>query len=494
MKKKFVVNLLLLLTLNLLIKPFWILGIDRAVQNAVGAFDYGFYFTIFNFSFLFNVLLDCGITNYNMRNIAQHNQLLNKHFSRIVGLKLLLGLFFAVAALTVGVIIGYDAKQIKLLVWMVFNQFLISFVLYLRSNVSGLLLFRTDSLLSVLDRFLMIIFCAVLLWGNIFEGPFRIEWFVYAQTLAYGLTAVTALLVVINKSKFQRITWDFTFFRMVIKQSFPFALLALLMTFYNRIDSVLIERILPGNQGDYYSGIYASAYRLLDASNMIAYLFSILLLPLFSHLIKQKENVENLARTAFTLLFFASITVALCSFFFSSEIMGLMYKDHIEESAAVFKLLMLCFIPIATTYIFGTLLTANGSMKALNIVAGSGMIVNILLNFILIPRFYAVGSCYASITAQFLTSGIQVLLAVRIFKFKTNYNYLFKLLLFVIIVVVTGIFVKMVFSKWMYNLILMGVVCVVAVFALRLMTIKSLLSLVKKEAVTVEEEELPQVE
>ena len=69
MQKKFVTNLALLLFLNLLIKPFWILGIDRSVQNSVGAADYGMYFALFNFSFLLNIILDFGITNFNNKNI-----------------------------------------------------------------------------------------------------------------------------------------------------------------------------------------------------------------------------------------------------------------------------------------------------------------------------------------------------------------------------------------------------------------------------------------
>ena len=80
MQKKFLTNLGLLLFLNLLVKPFWVLGIDRSVQNVVGAEEYGFYFSILNFSFLFNMFLDLGITNFNNRNIAQNAQLLNKHF------------------------------------------------------------------------------------------------------------------------------------------------------------------------------------------------------------------------------------------------------------------------------------------------------------------------------------------------------------------------------------------------------------------------------
>jgi O-antigen/teichoic acid export membrane protein len=249
MQKKFIINLLILLFLNLLIKPFWILGIDRSVQNMVGAADYGFYFAIFNFTFLFNILLDFGITNFNNRNIAQNHQLLNKHFSSILVLKMMLFAFYCVISLGAGLIIGYDASQMKMLGLLGFNQFLISFVLYLRSNVSGLHFFKTDSLLSVLDRALMIIICGVLLWGNVTSTPFRIEWFIYAQTVAYLLTALTAFLVVVRKARFSRLTWNRPFFFMIIKQSFPFAILVLLMAFYNRIDSVMLERILPGRSG-----------------------------------------------------------------------------------------------------------------------------------------------------------------------------------------------------------------------------------------------------
>jgi len=86
MQRKFLRNLALVLVLNLLIKPFWIFGIDRTVQNTVGAEEYGFYFAVFNFSFLFYILLDFGITTFNNKNIAQNNHLLGKHFSNIIAL------------------------------------------------------------------------------------------------------------------------------------------------------------------------------------------------------------------------------------------------------------------------------------------------------------------------------------------------------------------------------------------------------------------------
>ena len=67
MRKKFATNLIFLFAANLLVKPFWIFGIDRVVQNKVGAEVYGTYFAVFNYSFLLSILLDFGINNFNNR-------------------------------------------------------------------------------------------------------------------------------------------------------------------------------------------------------------------------------------------------------------------------------------------------------------------------------------------------------------------------------------------------------------------------------------------
>src|ERR1035438_9431989 len=127
MLKKFLKNIALVLFLNLLIKPFWILGIDRSVQNHVGVADYGFYYSIFSFSFLLNILLDFGITNFNNKNIAQNNHLLRKHLSSIIVLKLILGGIYLVLSVICAFIIRYNSLQILLLLVLAFNQFLISF-------------------------------------------------------------------------------------------------------------------------------------------------------------------------------------------------------------------------------------------------------------------------------------------------------------------------------------------------------------------------------
>ncbi len=493
MQKKFITNLIILLFLNLLIKPFWILGIDRTVQNVVGAHDYGFYFAVFNFTFLFNILLDFGITNFNNRNIAQNHHLLKKHFSSIIVLKLLLALVYIIISFAVAFIIGYDSAQVKMLVVLGINQFLISFILYLRSNISGLHFFKTDSVISVLDRMLMILICGVLLWGNITESKFKIEWFVYSQTVAYLITAIVALLIVIKKAKFSRLKWNWPFFILIIKKSYPFAILVLLMAFYNRIDSVMIERLLPPREGEVQAGFYASAFRLLDATNMIAYLFSVILLPLFARMIKFKQPIEQLVRLSFTLLFILAITVAVGCFFYNAEFMAMLYPKNISESVAdyatrlkeislIFGLLMTGFIPIATTYVFGTLLTANGNLKYLNIVAAFGMILNISLNFILIPRFMAIGSAWASVITQLLTATVQVVIAKVVFRFKTNQKYIISLIVFTIGVVLITYLSKHTGFDWKINFVIMVILSVILASATRLLNLRAAIRILKKES------------
>lgn len=500
MLKKFLKNIALVLFLNLLIKPFWILGIDRAVQNQVGVEDYGFYYAIFSFSFLLNILLDFGITNFNNKNIAQNNHLLRKHLSSIIVLKLLLGGIYLVISLICAFIINYDFTQIMLLIVLAINQFLISLVLYLRSNLSGLHLFKIDSFISVLDRSIMIIVCAVLLWGNL-PIEFSIRWYAFAQLFAYFITALITLVIVFRKakSKFLKLKWNLPFSLMIIKKSFPFAVLVLLMTFYNRIDTVMMERILPDasvagidKSGEGQSGIYASAYRLLDATNMIAYLFSVLLLPLFAKMIKHKESVQDLVKLSFSLLFAGAIIISLSSFFYSENIMRMLYPPNametnaaylsrIGQSSTVFGMLMGCFIPISTSYVFGTLLTANGNLKQLNIMAASGMALNIVLNLILIPRLYAAGSAFASLTTQFITSIIQIILVQKIFKFHVNYRFLVSLLIFVAGVFFIGFFSVEMHYSWVTNLILMITASFCLALVLRIISFRKMFKIIRSE-------------
>jgi O-antigen/teichoic acid export membrane protein len=265
---------------------------------------------------------------------------------------------------------------------------------------------------------------------------------------------------------------------MILKQSFPFAILVLLMTFYNRLDSVMLGAILPAGVGSEQAGIYAKAFRLLEAGNMIAYLFSVQLIPVFSRMIKHKENVEQLVKLSFILLVTPALVVSVGCFFYSSEISSII-NHGVTDSAVEFSILMLCFTAVSTTYIFGTLLTANGNLKQLNTMAIIGICINLILNFILIPHYQAIGSAISSLITQFFTAGIQIYFAYKIFKFKINVRLIIALLVFIVGIVIFNIFSRSFTSNWMINFAIMCLFCGAWAFVSGLLNIKSIFRFVK---------------
>lgn len=425
------------------------------------------------------MLLDLGITNYNNRNIAQNQQLVGKSLSNIVGLKIMLAILYVIVTMVAGFFIGYEWRQFQILLFLILNQFIASFILYLRSNLSGLHYFKTDSIISVLDRVLMIIICGFLLWGGIVDASFKIEWFVYAQTFAYIITALITLVVIYTKAELLRLNFDISYFIATLKKSYPYALLALLMVFYYRVDSVMLERLLP--DGKEQAGIYAQSFRILDALAMFAFLFAVLLLPMFSRMIKQKEPVNQLTLFSFLLLIVPVIGLVFSSYFYRVELMDLLYHQHVEASSSIFGVLILCFVGISIGYIFGTLLTANGSLRELNILAALSVLINIVLNLILIPRYYALGSAVASLITQSFTGIAQIVIAKRVFDFDINFRRIFSILLFATAVFILAKISLYIDLLWIYKFVGVIVASIILAFIFKLINLRVLYDLVKNE-------------
>jgi len=479
LKKRFITNLALLVFLNLLIKPFWFFGIEVGVQNQVGEEIYGFYFSLFNFAFILNILLDLGINNFNNRAIARDHHLLQDHLAAIIPLKLVLSLIYAGIVLIAGKLVGYSPEQFKMLWILVMNQFLASFILYFRTNISGLQFYRTDSLLSVMDRSLMILFTGLLLWGNFTSEPFRIEWFVYAQTASYSLTLITSAVIVRYRAGafFRRINLQNSL--RILKLSYPFALLILLMSLFNRVDSVMLERLLP-EIGREQAGIYAQSFRIFDAASQFSLLFAMLLLPMFSRMIRQNENVNELIRIAMPLLMVAGLTAAISCNYYKKEVIDLLYVAHAPYSSKIFGILMIGFLFISTSYLYGTLLTANNNLRHLNILAASTVVINISLNLILIPKHQAYGAAISSLISQSYYAIAQLILAVYLIRIPINGDILIRLGVFLVINLLAG-YLTLLIPGWITGFSILLGSCLISSLALGLIRPAELLSILKEK-------------
>ncbi|MBP7389765.1 MAG: polysaccharide biosynthesis C-terminal domain-containing protein, partial [Chitinophagales bacterium] len=374
---------------------------------------------------------------------------------------------------------GMNEMQMQMLLFLAINQLLLSAILYFRSNIAALQLFKTDSFISVLDRLLTILFCSALMYAPFWKGGFNILWFIYAQTIALALTAAIAFVVVAGKTVIHTKIWQWKFSRLILMKSMPFAVLALLMSIYSRVDVVLLERLIP--DGKLQAGIYAASFRLLDAVNMFGYLFSVLLFPMFASMIRKRKNTFELVKfSGETMFVFSFICAALC-YFFSAEIMHLLYHQADESWSQIFGVLMLSFVPMSSVYVFGTLLTANGNMKLLVQIALVGVVFNLLLNFWLIPKQGALGCAVAALITQLLVAGLHLLAAKIKFDMQASAKALLKLAGFSTLCIVSTYFISMASIQWFWLFIFSGICSVALAYAFALVPVQELMKIAQRK-------------
>ena len=480
MKKEFLINIIFLLGINLLIKPLYLFGVDLHIQNIVGVDTYGMYKVLFNIAFLMQFIHEPGIQSYNSQNIAKNPDQLGFHLPRILGLKVILGIVYFGLAIGYFALKGFDPSLRPLMMVVTANLFLSTLFIYLRTNIAGIGKYRIDSLLSTIDKLLMLIILGVLSWVSPFRENFQIIWLAYGQMAAFGISCVVALAILFKHLGSINISFSWDYTKKLLKWSAPYALILLAMSAYTRMDSIMLEHIL--DDGGVESGIYEYSYRFLDALNMIGYLFAGLLLPMYAANIKKLSIIEDLVDVGIRLMVFITFVGAATAITYRDEIMKWAHSEATPYYSEILTYLMLSFIPLSIAYIFGSLLLANNSLKKINILLVVGVFINFGLNYYLIPQEQALGAAKATLVTQSLMTLGQIFLAINILKLKIHPQLLFIVLGF-------GLFCVLIFGSiyvyipmdWTFRAILS--ICFSFVFALilRLIDVKALKELVSKK-------------
>jgi O-antigen/teichoic acid export membrane protein len=309
------------------------------------------------------------------------------------------------------------------------NQLFIVFIAYFRGFFSGLQRYKLDSFFSVFDRMILIITAGSVLFLPL-GFKMSIPLFIQLQTIAYAVTFIVAFFFF--KRLVGSIQWriDFTLFKSILRKSMPYALLIILMSLYTRIDGILLHEF--GGNGNIQAGIYAKGFRLLDALYMFGMVFAGLLYPMFSNVLQESvPKVRELVFLSANFLMSGVIVVVFICILHSEQIFLSIYTDNLG-STLPFSWLMLSFIGIAMNFVFGTLLTAKGHLKELNIISAIGVVMNISLNILLIPKYGAAGAGFTAFITQLSMAVTQFILCARYFQIKIGLVSIGKWFLFTI--------------------------------------------------------------
>ena len=200
----------------------------------------------------------------------------------------------------------------------------------------------------------------------------------------------------------------------ILIDSWPFIFTGAFTVIYTRIDQVMLKNIIDATS----VGIYDAAVRI---SELWYFIPAIIVSSLFPAIINARghsaQEYKKRAVTLFFLLLGITTMIAMLMSTFAKPIISFVFGSEFQDSAMVLKIYIWALVPTSIIILLNYILLAENKKMILFFSALLGMIVNIYLNYMFIPRYEANGAAVAT-----LISSSVVVLFLAVFFLKKIKN------------------------------------------------------------------------
>jgi len=205
----------------------------------------------------------------------------------------------------------------------------------------------------------------------------------------------------------------------LLKESWPLLLSGLAITFYMRIDQVMLGEML----GEHDVGIYSAALRLSEVWYVIPMVIVSSVMPSFTEARAHSEELYyQRLQKLFTYLVRIAYLVAIPMTIIATPLITLLFGTQYSSAGPVLAV----HIWAALFVFLGVARRIYSINEGLNIPVMfgtiSGALINVLLNIILIPRYGALGAAIATIFSYGFSD-------VVFYQFIPSYRKIYKMML-----------------------------------------------------------------
>lgn len=180
----------------------------------------------------------------------------------------------------------------------------------------------------------------------------------------------------------------------LLKDSWPLIFSAILVMIYMRIDQIMIKEML----GEHELGIYSAAITLSEAFYFIPVLITGSLFPAILNARNQSEEIyKQRLQQLYTLMVWFAIAIALPMTILSDWLLLLLFGQAFHEAGQVLMIHVWASIFVFLGVASGKWFIAENLQKVTLINTSVGAILNVTLNFILMPKFGLLGAAYATV-------------------------------------------------------------------------------------------------
>ncbi|OQA93421.1 MAG: Polysaccharide biosynthesis protein [Microgenomates group bacterium ADurb.Bin219] len=393
MEKKVVRNTLFLTSANLLARAIGFLSFIF-LGRILGVTAFGHYNFALALVYNFYPVADFGIERVILRDLAKDSARAQEYFQKLLPLRFLMAFASLILAIVLGFVLGKNGIDSL-------NVFIFGFCLF-SWNITQLV----AGIGNAFEKMEIQSFLAVLL--SVLKMIFEIFIAFYWRNVSLVLVgdvigSILVLLVALRLSqkinlKF-KIEVDLRFWKKVLSESWVFASIMILAVIYLRSSVMMVNYI----KGAYFTGLYSSAFKFVEASILIPQSFALALFPQTARLlVSDKKKLLGNYFNSLAIIFGFSIIYALFFYFFSPLIIKIAYGPDYLGAVPGMKILAFASIFFFLNVLPGNVIQNSTKVKNFLVYALLNLVLVFIFGIMLIPRYSIEGAAWAVLLAEIL--------------------------------------------------------------------------------------------
>lgn len=240
-----------------------------------------------------------------------------------------------------------------------------------------------------------LVFAAIKVGLILLEAP--LTTFVWAMLAEAALVAAMLLLVLNLRGPTKALQASLDRGKTLVKDSWPLILSGLAIMVYMKIDQIMLGQML----GDQAVGIYSAAVRIGEVWYFVPLA---VIASVFPAIAKVRKNDSSLYHARFQALYDGvvalALVVALVTSLIAEPFIVLLYGSDYADGGSVLAVLVWSGVFASLSFASGRWYLLEGLQKLALSRNLFGVAINVALNFVLIPRYGALGAAFSTLAAQ----------------------------------------------------------------------------------------------
>lgn len=359
------------------------------LARSVGVQGAGRYFIAISFTTIFSIFVDIGLSNVLVREVAKFPDKARTLLANVLGLKVILAACTVIAVSVAAAILNYPLETRLMIAIASAVMVLDSIHLVFYAVMRGYQNLRYEAIGVVIGQLITLV-----AGGTFLAMRLPLPFLVVALFFGSAWNFVWSWLCVSRRFKVRpSLSFDKTMMAFLWSVTIPFALSGIFSRVYSYIDSIMLSKIV----GETAVGFYSVAYKITFAFQFLPMAFAAAMYPAMSkYYVADRQKLNAIFGSSMTYLMLMVTPIAFGISVLAEPIIAKVYGPAYAGSVAPLKILILSLFFAFLYWPAGSLLNACDRQSSNTKAMGATVLVNIILNIFLIPRYGAVGAAIAA--------------------------------------------------------------------------------------------------